>query len=84
MNYLEQKYSESGITEDDIEKEYQSSIESGEIDYYSENIEKQETPEEIETEYSEEQIQVLIPYPSLLPASSSFQGLDYASHFLFG
>ena len=59
FNYLEQKYSESGITEDDIEKEYQSSIESGEIDYYSENIEKQETPEEVETEeeYSEEQIQ---------------------------
>lgn len=59
FNYLEQKYSETGITEDDIEKEYQSGIESGEIDYYSENIEKQETPEEVETEeeYSEEQIQ---------------------------
>ena len=59
FNYLEQKYSESGITEEDIEKEYQSGIESGEIDYYSENIEKQEPEEveEIEEEYSEEQIQ---------------------------
>ena len=61
FNYLEQKYSESGITEDDIEKEYQSGIESGEIDYYSENIEKQDSVEEVsneeETDYSEEQIQ---------------------------
>lgn len=61
FNYLEQKYSETGITEDDIEKEYQSGIESGEIDYYSENIEKQESVEEVsneeETDYSEEQIQ---------------------------
>ena len=62
LNYLEQKYSESGITEDDIEKEYQSGIESGEIDYYSENIEKQESVEEVskdeeETDFSEEQIQ---------------------------
>lgn len=61
FNYLEQKYSESGITEEDIEKEYQSGIESGEIDYYSENIEKQESVEEVsneeETDYSEEQIQ---------------------------
>lgn len=61
FNYLEQKYSESGITEDDIEKEYQSGIESGEIDYYSENIEKQESVEEVsneeETDFSEEQIQ---------------------------
>ena len=61
FNYLEQKYSESGITEDDIEREYQSGIESGEIDYYSENIEKQESVEEVsneeETDFSEEQIQ---------------------------
>ena len=61
FNYLEQKYSETGITEDDIEKEYQSGIESGEIDYYSENIEKQESVEEVsneeETDFSEEQIQ---------------------------
>ena len=60
FNYLEQKYSETGITEDDIEKEYQSGIESGEIDYYSENIEKQEPEEDFEDteeEYSEEQIQ---------------------------
>lgn len=62
FQYLEQKYSNSGITEDDIEREYQSGIESGEIDYYSENIEKQESVEEVsnneeETDYSEEQIQ---------------------------
>ena len=61
FQYLEQKYSNSGITEDDIEREYQSGIESGEIDYYSENIEKQESVEEVsneeETDFSEEQIQ---------------------------
>ncbi|HPJ87462.1 MAG TPA: hypothetical protein PLU55_05060, partial [Candidatus Pacearchaeota archaeon] len=59
FNYLEQKYSGQTITEETIENEYQEGIESGAIDYYSENIEKQETPEEVETEeeYSEEQIQ---------------------------
>lgn len=61
FNYLEQKYSETGITEETIENEYQEGIESGTIDYYSENIEKQETPEEVETEeetdFSEEEIQ---------------------------
>lgn len=62
FNYLEQKYSESGITEDDIEKEYQEGIESGAIDYYSESIEKQESVEEVseneeETDFSEEEIQ---------------------------
>lgn len=61
FNYLEQKYSGQTITEETIENEYQEGIESGEIDYYSENIEKQETPEEVETEeetdFSEEEIQ---------------------------
>lgn len=59
FNYLEQKYSGTGITEDDIETEYQEGIESGTIDCYFENIE--ETPEDTKTEegtdYSEEQIQ---------------------------
>ena len=32
FNYLEQKYSDSGITEDDIEREYQEGIESGTIE----------------------------------------------------
>lgn len=61
FNYLEQKYSGQTITEETIENEYQEGIESGAIDYYSENIEKQETPEEVETEeetdFSEEEIQ---------------------------
>lgn len=61
FNYLEQKYSGQTITEETIENEYQEGIESGTIDYYSENIEKQETPEEVETEeetdFSEEAIQ---------------------------
>ena len=61
FNHLEQKYSGQTITEETIENEYQEGIESGAIDYYSENIEKQETPEEVETEeetdFSEEEIQ---------------------------
>lgn len=61
FNYLEQKYSGQTITEETIENEYQEGIGSGAIDYYSENIEKQETPEEVETEeetdFSEEEIQ---------------------------
>lgn len=61
FNYLEQKYSGQTITEETIENEYQEGIESGAIDYYSENIEKQETPEEVEaeeeTDFSEEEIQ---------------------------